>query len=211
VKTLTHIVIATLPALAACGTPGVAKEYEAKTYVPEKLHAALSSDSPARRADAAEQISGMQPAQRRQVLIELTRDQKPEIRLMAVGLLGKHDAGDAGVIAVLGSESALDADVDVRSAALSALAQSGRVEALVAIGNALTDDPSLMVRREAAVLLDRLTGQTLGAGFAAQVESASSSADDSAMAYDEWVETNRANLRWDKNSNRFVVAESAKP
>ena len=130
---------------------------------------------------------------------------------MAVGLLGKHDAADDGVVAVLGGEIALDVDVDVRGAALAALAKSGRIEALSAIGTALTDDPSLVVRSEAAVLLDSLTGQTLGAGFAAQVEEASSGADDAAMAYDDWLETNRAKLRWDASSARFVVAEVSKP
>ena len=130
---------------------------------------------------------------------------------MAVGLLGKYHAADDDVVAVLGGEAALDADVDVRSAALGALAKSGRVEALVAIGSALTDDPSLVVRREAAVLLDRLTGQTLGAGFASRVEEASSSADDASMAYDDWLETNRAKLRWDADTARFVNKGTAKP
>jgi len=210
-KTGTQITLSFLLALVACGTPGVAKDYETKTYVPEELAAALASDSPARRADAAEQISGMQPDQRRKVLIELTRDPKPEVRLMAVGLLGKYHAAAEDVVDVLGGEAALDADVDVRSAALGALAKSGRVEALVSIGSALTDDPSLVVRREAAVLLDRLTGQTLGAGFAARVEEAGSSADDASMAYDDWLETNRAKLRWDADTARFVNKGTAKP
>ena len=119
----------TLPALlalVACGTPSVARDYEAKSYVPEELHAALSSESPAERADAAEQISSMEPDQRRSVLVELTRDRKPEIRLMAVGLLGKHDAAHDDVVAVLGGEAALDVDADVRGAALEALARSGQ-------------------------------------------------------------------------------------
>ena len=51
----------------------------------------------------------------------------------------------------------------------------------------------------------------LGSRFAAQVEEASSGADDAAMAYDDWLEANRAGLRWDAGTSRFVAAESAKP
>jgi len=200
-----------LLALVACGTPDIARDYETKTYVPEELGAALSADDPARRADAAEQILAMKPEHRKKVLTELIHDPKPEVRLMAVGLLGKHHAADAGVVAVLGEEAALDVDVDVRSAALGALAESGRPEALMAISSALTDDPSLVVRREAAVLLDRLTGQDLGAGFAGRVEEASDAADDAAMAYDDWLSTNRAKLEWDAGSRRFTIEGEAKP
>ena len=210
-KTGTPLTFFFLLALVACGTPDIARDYEAKTYVPEELGAALSADDPARRADAAEQILAMKPEQRKKVLVELVRDPKPEVRLMAVSLLGKHHAADAGVIAVLGGEAALDVDIDVRSGALAALAESGSVDALVAIGSALTDDPSLRVRGEAAMLLDRLTGQTLGAGFASRVEEAGSDADDAAMAYDDWLETNRARLRWDVDTGRFVIEGEAKP
>ena len=117
----------------------------------------------------------------------------------------------SSVVAVLGEEAALDVDVDVRSAALGALAESGRPEALTAISSALTDDPSLVVRREAAVLLDRLTGQDLGAGFAGRVDEASDAADDAAMAYDDWLATNRAKLQWDAGSRRFTMKGEAKP
>ena len=209
-STAARLTLSFLLALVACGTPDVARDYEAKTYVPEDLAAALSADDPARRADAAEQISAMNPNQREEVLIELTRDEKPGVRLMAVTLLGKHHAADADVVAALGDKAGLDVDVDVRGAALVALAASGSVEALAAIGSALTDDPSLVVRRQAAVLLDRLTGQTLGATFASRVEEASSSADDAAMAYDDWLESNRAKLRWDADSARFVDGGNAK-
>lgn len=196
---------------AACGTPKVAQEYETKTYGYEEIQAALASDSPARRADAAEQISNMEPEKRKGVLVELTRDPRPETRLLAVSLLGKHHAADPDVIAAMGDVATLDPDVDVRTAALGALAMSGRVKALDTIAAVLTDDPSMVVRREAAVLLDRVTGQTLGAEFAGHVDAASDSADDAAMAYDDWLETNGANLRWDEKSGRFAKAEDAKP
>jgi len=204
--TIATIVLMTA-ALAACGTPEIAEKYEAETYAPDEIAAALAADDPSRRADAAEQILAMAPERRRAVLIELTRSGEPEVRLLAVGLLGRHHAGDGEAVRALGETAALDLDVDVRSGALRALAGSGRPEALDAIGTALTDDESLVVRREAAVLLDRLTGQTIGAAFASAVDEAADAGDDVAIEYDDWLESHRDRLRWDAAKSRFVVEE----
>jgi len=193
--------------LSACGTPEIAREYETKTYVPAELEKALKSEDPARRADAAEQILAMKPAQRKAVLLELTRNPRVEVRLMAVGLLGRHHATDPDVVKAMGEEAALDVDIDVRSAALSALAASGRSEALTAILAALTNDPSLVVRREAGVILDRLTGLKLATEFAGRLEEAEDAADDAAMSYDDWLESNREKLAWDAENRRFVLRE----
>jgi HEAT repeat protein len=195
--------------LAACGTPEIARDYETKTYVPAELEAALTSDDPARRADAAEQILAMDPAERKTVLTELVTNDRVEIRLMATGLLGKHHAGDSQVVKVLGERAALDVDIDVRSSALTGLAASGRPEALSSIVSSLTDDPALVVRREAAVLLDRLTGEKLGDEFAKLVSDAEEAADDAAFAYDDWVEANRDRLRWDAEDRRFTLKEES--
>ncbi|MEN8149155.1 MAG: hypothetical protein ABFS86_04985 [Planctomycetota bacterium] len=197
--------IALLLTLAGCGTPQIARPYETKKYVPEELAAALASDNPADRADAAEQILAMEPDARKMALIELTGDPKPGVRLMAVGLLGKHHAAEEDVVATLADDVMLDADADVRVAALAALAESGRPDGLAAISAALMDDPALVVRREAASLLDRLTGQTTGAEFTAMVDDALEKADDAAMAYDDWIETNREKLRWDAGKARYIL------
>ena len=147
----------------------------------------------------------MEPDARKKVLIELVGSPSPGVRLMAVGLLGKHHASDDAVVSALSGDAMLDPDPDVRGAALAALAESGRPDALAAISSALMDDPSLVVRREAASLLDRLTGQSMGAEFATMVDDIQEKADDAAMAYDEWIETNREKLKWDAERAKFVT------
>ena len=191
------ILLPTLLALAlitGCGTPEVAEEYQAKTYLPEELQAALASDDPTRRADAAAQVVAMPPGQRKAALLDLSRDERPTVRMLAVGLIGKHLSGDDQAVARLADLLSLDPDQDVRTACVSALGGTRSGTALQALLGALGNDTSLTVRRSAAVALDRLTGQTFGAEMARKIDDAEEAADDAMMNYEEWFDANREAL-----------------
>jgi HEAT repeat protein len=184
-----------LAVLTACGTPEVAKDYRTKTYVPEELQAALASRDPSARADAAAQVEAMSGGQRQAVLLELTTDPRPTVRLLAVGLAGKHLHGDEQAVARLAEMLSLDSDQDVRIAAVAALGETGSGPALTALLEALGNDTSLFVRRAAALALDRLTGQDFGAELAARVDEAEAAADGAMMNYEGWFDANRDALR----------------
>jgi HEAT repeat protein len=190
--------------IVGCGTPEVARDYESRDYLPQELEEALRSDDLARRADAAGQVEAMEPGRRRQILLALTEDDRAHVRLMAVSLLARHHAGDAETVARMAEVLSLDPDIDVRSAAIGALAASGDVSALKSLVGALTDDPSLEVKRQAATTLDRLTGEGFGAEFAAEFDEAETAADDTMMAYDDWLAGRAADLGWDAKEKRFV-------
>ncbi len=194
----TAILIPTLLLLlliTACGTPEVAEDYQAKTYVPEELQAALASDDPSSRADAAAQVAAMPTGQRKAVLLDLSRNERPTVRLLSVGLIGKHLSGDNQAVARLADLLSLDPDQDVRAACVGALGGTRSGTALKALLGALENDTSLSVRRAAAIALDRLTGQTFGAEMAAKVDDAEEAADDAMMNYEEWFDANREALR----------------
>ncbi len=194
----TAILLPTLLLLAlitACGTPEVAEEYQAKTYVPEELQAALASDDPSSRADAAAQVAAMPTGQRKAVLLDLSRNERPTVRLLSVGLIGKHLSGDNQAVARLADLLSLDPDQDVRAACVGALGGTRSGAALTALLGALENDSSLSVRRSAAVALDRLTGQSFGAEMAAKVDDAEEAADDAMMNYGEWFDANQEALR----------------
>ncbi len=178
--------------LAACGTPKVAKDYEAKVYLPQEIETALRSEDPARRADAAAQVETMSPDQRGPILISLTTDERPHVRLMAVSLLGKHHADDASAIAALANVLSLDGDLDVRSAAVSALAAGTSAPSLTVLVETLSNDSSLVIKREAAAALDARTGQTFGKELADSIDTAEEAADEAMMAYEEWMENQGA-------------------
>jgi len=184
-----------LALLTACGTPEVAEEYQAKTYVPEELQAALASDDPSSRADAAAQVAAMPTGQRKAVLLDLSRNERPTVRLLSVGLIGKHLSGDNQAVARLADLLSLDPDQDVRAACVGALGGTRSGAALTALLGALENDSSLSVRRSAAVALDRLTGQSFGAEMAAKVDDAEEAADDAMMNYGEWFDANQEALR----------------
>lgn len=190
--------LATFLALAlcsACGTPEVAEEYQTKTYVPEQLQAALASEDPSARADAASQVEAMPVGQRKAVLLELTLDKRPTVRMLAVGLIGKSLAGDNQAVARLAEMLSTDPDPDVRSAVVGALGSTRSDTALNALLEALGNDTSLSVRRDAALALDRLTGQSFGAEMAAQVDEAQDAADDAMMNYEDWFDANKDALK----------------
>ena len=194
-KTATLLMtVLALTLISACGTPEVAKEYQAKTYLPEELQAALSSDDPSVRADAAAQVEAMSLGQRKAVLLELTRDKRPMVRMLAVGLIGKHLSGDNQAVSRLADLLSLDPDQDVRVAAVSALGGTRSGAALNALLDALSNGTSLIVRRSAALALDRLTGQSFGADMAAKVEDAEDAADDAMMNYEDWFDANQEAL-----------------
>lgn len=191
---------------AACATPEVAEDYRTRTFVPAELAAALASDDPTARADAAGQVESMEPAKRRAALLELSRDERAPVRLLAVGLLGRHHAAEEEAAGRLAEMLSLDPDADVRVAAVEGLGRSGRVDALRPLVDALSEDASLSVKRAAASTLDRLTGQALAADFLEKVDAAESAADDAMMSYDDWLGANGATLRYDAGSGRFVPA-----
>ena len=180
--------------IGACATPEVAEDYKAKSYVPEEMAAALGGEDPARRADAAKQVEEMAPSDRLAALLELSRDDRAPVRLLAVGLIGRYHAGDAAAVASLGDVLSLDPDMDVRSAAVGALARSTTRESVEALLSALTDDTALNVRRAAAAALDRLSGRDYGAEVAAGFDEAEMAADEAGMAYEEWFDANGASL-----------------
>ena len=199
------IVLTALLAVAACATPEVAEDYEAKTYLPDELKAALASDDPSQRADAAGQVERMAPERRQAVLTELSRDERASVRLLAVNLLGKLHGEEEATVARLAEVLAFDVDVDVRSAAVTALASSGSVEGLKALVQALADDPSLAVKRSVGTVLDRLTGEKLGSELSDRVDEAEAAADDAMIAYDDWLQANLETIRWDPEVSRFVI------
>ncbi len=184
-----------LALISACGTPEVAKEYQTKTYVPDELQAALSSDDPSVRADAAAQVEAMSVGQRKAVMLELTRDERPTVRMLAVGLIGKHLAGDNQAVDLLAEMLSLDPDQDVRGTVVAALGGTRNGTALNALLEALSTDTSLAVRRSAALALDRLTGQSFGAEMAARVDAAEDAADDAMMNYEDWFDANQGALK----------------
>jgi hypothetical protein len=186
-----------------CATPEVAESYETTSYLPAEIGEALRSDDPARRADAADQVEKMEPATRRKALLELSADRRAGVRLLAVTLLGRLHASEEEVLVRLAGMLALDPDLDVRLAAVDAVEASQRLPALAALVAALTDDPSLIVRRQAAEALDRLTGQTIGAAVAEQVDAAEEAAEEALFAYEEWLEASREGLRWNDAAGRF--------
>jgi HEAT repeat protein len=185
----------TLLLITACGTPEVAEEYQTKTYVPEELQAALASDDPTSRADGAAQVEAMPGGQRKAILLELTLDERPTVRLLAVGLIGKHLPGDNQAVARLSEMLSLDPDQDVRTSCVEVLGGTRSGTALKALLDALGNDTSLAVRRSSAVALDKLTGQTFGAEMAKKVDDAEESADDAMMNYEEWFDANQEALR----------------
>jgi HEAT repeat protein len=180
---------------AACGTPEVAEDYQAKTYVPEELQAALASNDPTMRADAADQVMAMPTGQRKAVLLELTRDERPTVRMTAVSLVGKTLSGDQQAVARLAELLSLDGDQDVRMVCVDALGTTRNGDALRALLDALSNDSSLGVRRAAAVSLDRLTGQRFGQEMAARYDDAEAAADDAMMNYEEWFDANQEALK----------------
>jgi HEAT repeat protein len=203
----TVILLLALAVLLGCGTPKVAEEYKAETYLPDQLRAALADDDPSRRADAAEQVEKMEPKRRRLVLLELSGDERSEVRLLAVSLLERLHSGDEEVVKRLAGILAHDPDPDIRTAAVGALSASGRPEALDALLDALMNDTSLSVRKDIASALDRLTGQSFGGDLVTAVDSAEEAADEAVMNYDEWIEMNRDRLKWDAKQERFVRPE----
>ena len=174
--------------LAACGTPEVAEDYEEQVFLPAELSAALASDDPTARADAATQVEALPAAERLATLSSLAVHDNAAVRLMAIGLLGKLHAGDPTITMRLAEVIGMDADIDVRMATVPVLAKSGEA-GLAVLVEALSDDPSLFVRREIAVALDRVTGNTFGAAFAEKVGEAEDAADDAMMDYDDWLES----------------------
>ena len=194
-KTFLTLLFLALTAFLGCGTPEVAEDYQARTYVPEELQAALASDEPSSRADAAAQVAAMPTGQRKAVLLDLSRNERPTVRLLSVGLIGKHLSGDNQAVARLADMLSLDPDQDVRAACVDALGGTRSGAALKALLGALENDTSLTVRRAAAVALDRLTGQTFGADMAAKVDDAEEAADDALMNYEEWFDANQEALR----------------
>jgi HEAT repeat protein len=200
-KPLLPVVAALL--LCSCGTPEVARDYRAKTYLPAELEAALRSDNPTRRAEAEDQIASLPVDRRIEILLALSRDPEPPMRLLAAKLLGK-DSGDPRAAKRLGEMVGLDADPDVRMLAMDGLAAGGSDGALSALLTALEADPSLLVRRHAASALDRLTGQEIGASFVDSLDEAEMSADEAAMAYSDWFESHGKGLRWDAGSSQYV-------
>jgi HEAT repeat protein len=191
--------------VAGCATPEVAETYEERSLVPQEIAAGLRSEDPTQRAAAAKQIETMEPAQSRSVLMELTGHELVPVRMLAVSALGKHHASDGGVVTRLAEVLSLDGDADVRSRVVDALSRSGSVNGLAAILDALGNDSSLLVRREAALALDKLTGQSHALRFVTTFDDAEMQADETTMTYEEWFEANRAALRWDAGTSRFVV------
>ncbi len=173
--------------LAACGTPKVAEDYEAKTFLPQEIETALRSDDPAKRADAAAQVETMPAKKRGPILIALTTDEKAHVRLMAVSLIGKHHANDEKAITALADLLSLDADLDVRSAAVSALGASENTKSLTVLVQTLSNDSSLTIKREAAAALDARTGQSFGKELVESIDAAEEAADEAMMAYEEWL------------------------
>jgi HEAT repeat protein len=193
--------------LVGCGTPEVARDYEARTFLPAELEEALRSDDPARRADAAGQLESMGPGRRLELLIALTGDERAHVRLMAVSLLGGLHADDADAVDALDNVLALDPDVDVRSAAVGALGGSRNPVAIAVLVRVLADDASLVVKREAAEALDRRTGEAFGKSLVQSIETAEEASDDAVMAYEEWLERRREALRWNEEKGRFEEAD----
>jgi HEAT repeat protein len=203
------------------GASEVAGDYEVRTFLPEELEEALRSEDPARRADAASQVETMPPERRREVLIALVGDERAHVRLMAVTLLGRLHAGEDGAIAALADVLSLDVDLDVRSAAVAALAESENPRALEALAGVLMDDPSLVVKREAAEALDRLTGQSFGKVLVERIDAAESfgkvlveridAAEEACYeaneAYEEWLEERVDELVWDPARGRFAARD----
>lgn len=197
-----------LLAIAGCGTPEIARERETRPLLPREIEEALRSDDPARRADAAGQVEAMDPEARRRTLLELLGDDRPHVRLMAVGILARHHGQEDTVVERLGQALSLDPDPDVRGALVDALAGSGRLGALGALVTALETDPSLLVKRRIARALDRITGQTFGAAFADRVDEAELSADEAMIDYASWLPGQ--DLRWDAAAGRFVPREAGR-
>jgi HEAT repeat protein len=193
--------------LTGCATPEIAEDYEARTYLPQEIETALKGDDPAGRADAAAQVEKMATANRRAVLLSLVTDDRAHVRLLAVYLLARHHGSDPEAVVALRNVLTLDADLDVRAAAIEALAAGGTKEGLSVLLAALTDDASLIVRCQAAEALDRVTGQTFGKALLTSLGAAEDAADDAMMSYEEWLGTHRDKLVWDADKGRFVGGE----
>jgi HEAT repeat protein len=191
-------------AAAGCATPEIAEDYQEKALLPQEIESALKGDDPAGRADAATQVEKMAAANRKSVLLALVHDERAHVRLLAVSLLSRHHAGDEDAVAALADVLTLDADIDVRVATADALAKGGTHKGLSALLAALTDDTSLVVKRQAAEALDRLTGQTFGKTFVSSIDAAEEAADDAMMSYDGWLEERIGKLVWDAEKCRFV-------
>ena len=190
--------------LAACATPEVAKDYKTTRLLPQEIEDALRSEDPARRSDAASQLETMPPVRRQAVLAALATDDRAHVRLLAVSLLGTHHADDPQTLTVLADVLSLDADLDVRSAAVAALAGSRNPKTLAILVGVLTDDVSLLVKRDAAEALDRRTGQPFGLGLVEGLDAAEEAADGAMMLYEEWFESRAGSIRWDEEQGRFV-------
>jgi len=213
-STSTRIVVwaslLSLAVLAACGTPEVAEEYQERSLVPAEIEAALGSDDPLRRSEAAAQVEKLPPERRRAVLLELLDHPRSAVRLTALTVLARSSVSGGPTVDRLTEVVSLDPDPDVRVAAVRALAASGDVRALDAILAALSDDLSLAVRVYAAATLDRLTAREFGAGLADRFDEAEAAADDAAFSWLEWLEANRDALEWDPGEKRFRTAEEGR-
>jgi HEAT repeat protein len=193
---LTRALAVLFPLLAlACRAPGVADDYSAEAIPTVEIAGALADEDPTRRSEAAEQIEAMDAETRRRTLISLTRDGRPEIRLLAVDLIGLHHATDAEAASRLAEMLASDPDPDVRIACVSSLSRGDRRHALAPLFDALSSDPSLYVRADAAAALDRLTGQAIGRAVVLGTDAAESAADDASLAYEEWIQENVTEVR----------------
>jgi HEAT repeat protein len=186
----------------------VADEYRAKDYLPGEIAEALRGDDPAARADAAEQIAKMDPAERETVLLAMTRDERSHVRLLAVSQLARLHGTDPDVVGRLLETARDDLDGDVKQAAFAALGKSGDARALKLAVEVLSDtDAALPVKLEAASMLDLLTGRDTKGDLSDALDEAVDAADDLGMAWDEWLQTHGEKLIWAADQSRFTEKE----